>query len=128
MEQTAETRPLYNHGVITEKNKASWLIRQRKCMVPLIRQRLRIHDEESGVPIPSYIQRLFDYFCDCKRTLNVSCILSELQFMDQSLAKILFKELDDDEPALNVDILMAIFPNVESYVNEHGEETKISNK
>ena len=129
MEQTAESRPRYNHGVVTEQNKDRWMERQRNCLVPLLRRRMNeVPDDEKEVDLHPYIGKLFDHFCDQKGTVNLSCIQKEIEFMDRSLTDILFMVSDDGECAVNVNSLTVIFPNLMSYINEMDEEIKISLK
>lgn len=98
--ETAATRNSYAHGVVTLKSKAKWMERQRMYLVPLIRRRQRVEEE---VDIPSYIEQLFNHFCDQKSSVNLSCIRMEIEFMDQSLKEIMFKVPDAEEPAVDIE-------------------------
>merc|ERR1719242_513919 len=85
MEQTAETRMSYNHGMVTEKNKKQWMERQRKYLVPLIQRRMMMvekKENEENEDIPIYIEQVFNHFCDKKSSVNLSCIGMEIQFMN----------------------------------------------
>ena len=89
--------------------------------MPLIRQRMRLVKEEKQTDIPPYIQRLFDHFCNRKTNVNLSCIREEMQFLDKWLIEIMFKD-----SVVNIGNLMVIFPSLRSYINEKGENIKIS--
>ena len=128
LEQTVDTRDRYIHGVITKKSRKMWMQRQRKYLVPLIRRKMRISAEEEGAEkeIPKYIQQLFNYFCDRKSTVNLSCIRKEIEFMDQSLKRILWTVSEDEEEVLNVDTLRVILPNLVSYIDENRVDVALS--
>merc|ERR1719242_2507081 len=131
MEQTIETRMSYNNGMITKKNKKQWMERQRKYLMPLIQRRMMVmerkEDDDDDDDIPIYIEQLFNQFCDRKSSLNLSCLLMEKQFMDQSLREILFKVSDDVmSEVLDVEAVVTIFPNVQSLINIDGKSLNIS--
>ena len=126
LEQTAALRSSYNHGVVSEKNKVRWMERQRKYLVPLLKRRLNILAENESADIPPYIGKLFDHFCDCKSSVNLSCIGMEIEFMAQSLRVILLKELDDGQYAVDIKTLSVILPNLMSYVGEDGVNVVLS--
>ena len=101
--------------------------RQRKCLVPLIRRKMKIGMNEQNEAkkrsgIPEYIEQLFNHFCDRKRTVNLSCIGMEIEFMDQSLMDILFMRLEDEQYAVDINTLTVILPNLISYIDEKGIE------
>ena len=130
LEQTVDTRNSYIHGVITKKWRKKWMQRQRKYLVPLIRSKMRIPEMDQGAKdrIPRYIQQLFNYFCDRKSTVNLSCIGMEIEFMDQSLRDILLTASDDGEEVVNVDALSVILPNIVSGINELGVNVEYSRR
>ena len=120
LEQTADSRKSYIHGVVSEKNKERWMQRQREYLVPLLKRRMRVFvDKESG-DVPMYIDNIFNHFCDWKSSVNLSCIGMEVEFMEQSLKKILFKMVEDGTEVLDVDALTVILPNLMSYVDGDG--------
>ena len=125
LEQTAASRSSYNHGVITKKNRKQWMERQRKYLVPVMRRRMRIFEENESVDVPPYIMQLFNHFCDRKSSVNLSCIGMEIEFMEQSLREILFQESEDGEYAVNIESLIVILPNLKSYIDENGESVNI---
>merc|ERR1719499_2458724 len=96
---------------------------QKECLVPLIKQRIHLQEDDNKSDIPLYIMRLFNHFCDQKSSVNLSCIRMEMEFMDESLRGILFKELDDGEYAVNIKALSVILPNCREYVDEDGVNT-----
>ena len=128
LEQTAASRSSYNHGVITEKNKARWMERQRVYLVPLLKRRMRMFVESESADIPQYIDQLFNHFCDWQSSVNLSCIGVEVKFMTQSLRDILLQESDDGQYVVNIKTLTVILPNLMSYVDESGANVKISEK
>ena len=95
--------------------------RQKEYLVPLIRLKMHLVNEEKQNEIPRYIKCLFNHFCDRKTNVNLSCIRDEMEFMDESLIDILFKD-----SVLNIWNMMVILPNLRSYINEKGESVKIS--
>ena len=120
LEQTAASRPSYNYGVISEKNRMQWMQRQQKYLVPLLKRRMNILAKSESADIPPYIEQLFNHFCDFKRSVNLSCIGMEVEFMEQSLREILFKVAEDGTEVLDVDALTVILPNLMSYVDGDG--------
>ena len=119
MEQKAETRDSYNYGRITDKNKTKWKGLQKRCLVPLIRLRMRDLSHEE-VDIPSYLMELFNHFCEQKSSVNVSCFRMEMEFMDETLRRILFKRVDDGEYTVDIDTLNVILPNLREFMGEDG--------
>lgn len=95
--------------------------RQKEYLVPLIRFRMQLVNDEEQNDNPRYIECLFNHFCDRKTNANLSCIRDEMEFMDQSLIDILF-----EDSVVNIGNLMVIFPNLRSYINENGGNVKVS--
>ena len=135
LEQTVDSRPKYIYGVITQKSKDKWMERQRKYLVPLIQRKMKVYEgqQQTVDKIPQYIEQLFNYFCDRKRTANLSCIRTEIEFIDQSLKDILFMETDEkggvnEYDVVDVDTLRVILPNLVNYINENGAVSLFSRK
>merc|ERR1712062_247383 len=128
LEQTNESRKKYAFGVISEKTKGKWMTAQRECLVPLIKRRMHLLDDEDKEKVgpPLYIMRLFNHFCDRKSSVNLSCIRMEMEFMEKSLREIVFKKSDDGEYVVNIDSFSVILPNCREYVNENGVSNVIS--
>merc|ERR1712154_601579 len=115
LEQTEESRKKYKYGVVSEKTKENWISAQRECLVPLIKRRRHLFADKENDGIPLYIKRLFNHFCDQKCSVNLSCIRMEMEFMEESLRGILFKESDDGEYGVDIDALSVILPNCREY-------------
>ena len=79
------------------------------------------NEVEERIEIPKYIEQLFNYFCDRKCTVNLSCIGMEIDFMDQSLKEILFMKLTGQNTnTVDINTLTVILPNLNSYIDEKG--------
>ena len=133
LEQTESTRGSYIYGVITKKSAKQWKERQLRCLVPLIRRKMKIGmNEQNEVQkeneIPKYIEQLFNHFCDRKSTVNLSCIGMEIEFMDQSLKDILFTISEDGQDVVDIDTLSLILPNLVSYIDDNGITLPLSRR
>ena len=87
--------------------------------MPLLKRRMHTLAKSESANIPPYIEQMFNHFCDWKRSVNLSCIELEAEFMDESLREILFKVEEDGFEELNINIraLTDIFPHLKSYVD-----------
>ena len=121
-----DSRLRYNHGVITQQNKEKWMERQRQYLVPLIRRRMQLIADNENNEIPSYIEKLFNHFCDRKSNINLSCIRMEMEFMEQSLRELLFKKEDDGGYTVDIGALTVLFPNLKRYITAEGVDKVIS--
>ena len=128
LEQTEESRNKYMYGVVTQKTKKKWMNLQKEYLVPLIKRRMNLLADKEIDGIPLYITRLFNHFCDQKNSINLSCFQIEIEFMDESLSEILFKESDDGVFVVNLDALNAVLPNMRSYIDAKGESNVFSKK
>jgi len=116
------------YGVVTQKTKKKWMNLQKEYLVPLIKRRMNLLADKEIDGIPLYITRLFNHFCDQKNSINLSCFQIEIEFMDESLSEILFKESDDGVFVVNLDALNAVLPNMRSYIDAKGESNVFSKK
>eukprot|EP01084_Bolivina_argentea_P214191 363677_1 len=139
IEQNNHTRGQYNYGVVTQTQTAQiWMQRQKEYLVPLVKHQMSRNlaeykdhltkiefsvdiDEKDSIEIPKYVCDLFEHFCDNKaRTfLDLSCIVKEIETMDESLVKILFQK--ENEYEINQLQISALFPNAKEYKNQHNE-------
>eukprot|EP01083_Nonionella_stella_P152353 488208_1 len=133
IEQTIHTREEYNQSLITEKTKDKWMKRQREHLVPLLQHQMhrnlvqykdRLHDIglnteiQPAKAISEYVRELFEHFCDNKSRnyIDLSCIMFELDTMDQSLRDIFMVGNH-----INTLHIAAIFPNAKQVKNPNGE-------
>ena len=72
-----------------------------------------------------YSEEIFNHFCDRKRSVNLSCIGMEIDFMDKSLREILFNDMGDGDYGVNMETLCNILPNLKSYIDENGDSVNI---
>ena len=133
LEQTESTRNSYIYGVINKKSARQWKERQLRCLVPLIRRKMKIGMNEQNEllkenEIPKYIEQLFNHFCDRKSTVNLSCIGMEIEFMDLSLKDILFTISENGQDVVDIDTLSLILPNLVSYIDDNGITLPLSRR
>ena len=130
MKQDFQTQGTNNHGVICGENKKLWMERQRMYLVPLLAARIEGtehgHDDEEmkgseRVLHPPYIVALFNHFCQKQASVNLSCLSSEIGYMDETLKCILFAQNRRSGFDLNVQLITTIiFPSLRRYYNERG--------
>eukprot|EP01083_Nonionella_stella_P079973 219527_1 len=136
IEQTIHTREEYNQSLITERTKSKWMKRQREYLMPLLHHQMhrnlvpyKDHWHDIGLNIDiqliqpakavsEYVRELFEHFCDNKRRnyIDLSCIMFELDTMDQSLRDIFMVGNH-----INTLHIAAIFPNAKQVKNPNGE-------
>ena len=117
IEQNVHNRDYYCHGVVTESNKESWIMRQRKYLIPLIRSQVT---QSKGVYVSQYIFDLFAHFCRSKTDfIDLSCIHEERPFMCRPLQNIFFIG-KPQQRQLNGDRIKDLFPRLKAYRDEHG--------
>ena len=122
VEQNIHNREYYQHGVISEATKDKWMERQKRYLIPLIRSHVTKTKDSS---VPQYMCELFAHFCASKRDyIDLSCIHEEREFMCNALRRVFFLGKRSDR-RLNNDRIKSVFPNLNSYKDEHGFWVKV---
>ena len=123
MEQDKERMGHYNYGLLNDKCRKEIETKLIELLEYQIEQHededeeLKTDDDVDG----NYIFELFAHFCDCKTFVDLSCIDTELQEMNDNLKQILFPSIDQGKYEINV----KIFPHLREYKDLNDELKKV---